>query len=144
MHTHHNASLVERRQKKCCGHLAHLVWPVFYGFGIPLNFDQASLNFQEKQKDKTGITLTIQGYVFQNIKFCFIKICFETELRYFLVWLFIWIFYYFNSVKFKIASKSVCTRNAALNSHVWWGTICLSFFKFFEACLLYTSDAADE
>ena len=41
--------------------------------------------------------------------------------RYFLLWLFIWIFYYFNSVKFKIASKSACTRNAALKTVMYDG-----------------------
>ena len=56
--------------------------------------------------------------------------------KYFLVWLFIWIFYYFNSVKCKIASKSVCTRNAALNSQVWWSTSSLSFLTFFEAFVI--------
>ena len=61
------------------------------------------------RKDK-NIILAMKGCAFQNINFCFIKICFEAEDEV--------ILYSFNSVKVKISSKSGSTRNAALNSHV--------------------------
>lgn len=77
--------------------------------------------------------MTINGCVFQNSNFCFIKICFQTQGTSFFDYSFE---YFITSISLNLKSLRNPFRKAALNSHVWWSTSCLSFLNFFEACVM--------